>query len=92
MSKHFESVMHLDGLVFEYECEELADGVPAIPDWVEVDGVKFIPKRTCKRKECDQDYWRCTNCGAFNYWDAVTDLCGVIPSRYCACCGAKVAE
>lgn len=37
-------------------------------------------------------YWRCTRCGAFNRKDAVTDCCGVIPSRCCANCGAGVVE
>ena len=45
---------------------------------------------TTKRDDAGGIYWRCTRCGAFNRKDAVTDCCGVIPSRYCANCGADV--
>lgn len=45
---------------------------------------------TTKRDDVGGIYWRCTRCGAFNRKDAVTDCCGVIPSRCCANCGADV--
>lgn len=45
---------------------------------------------TTKRDDVGGIYWRCPRCGAFNRKDAVTDCCGVIPSRYCANCGADV--
>lgn len=47
---------------------------------------------TTKREGGCGGYWRCTRCGAFNRTDAVTDCCGVIPSRCCANCGAGVVE
>lgn len=47
---------------------------------------------TTKRDDAGGIYWRCTRCGAFNRKDAVTDCCGVIPSRFCANCGADVVE
>lgn len=47
---------------------------------------------TTKRDDAGGIYWRCTRCGAFNRKDAVTDCCGVIPSRCCANCGADVVE
>lgn len=47
---------------------------------------------TTKRDGAGDIYWRCTRCGAFNRKDAVTDCSGVIPSRYCANCGADVVE
>lgn len=50
----------------------------------------LIDRPTTKRDGAGGIYWRCTRCGAFNRKDAVTDCCGVIPSRYCANCGADV--
>lgn len=47
-------------------------------------------RATTKRDDAGGIYWRCTRCGAFNRKDAVTDCCGVIPSRCCANCGAEV--
>lgn len=47
---------------------------------------------TTKRDDVGGIYWRCPRCGAFNRKDAVTDCCGVIPSRCCANCGAGVVE
>lgn len=47
---------------------------------------------TTKRDDAGGIYWRCHRCGAFNRKDAVTDCSGVIPSRYCANCGADVSE
>jgi hypothetical protein len=52
----------------------------------------LIDRPTTKRDGGGGIYWRCTRCGAFNRKDAVTDCCGVIPSRYCANCGAGVVE
>lgn len=49
-------------------------------------------RATTKRDDAGGIYWRCTRCGAFNRKDAVTDCCGVIPSRYCANCGAEVVK
>lgn len=47
---------------------------------------------TTKPEPSGRTYWRCTRCGAFNYRLAVTDCCGVIPSHYCANCGAEVVK
>lgn len=52
----------------------------------------FIDRPTCHKEESDRYYWRCTRCGAFVYWDAVTNLCGVIPTSYCPNCGAEVEQ
>lgn len=49
-------------------------------------------RTTTKRDDVGGIYWRCHRCGAFNRKDAVTDCCGVIPSRYCSNCGAEVVE
>ncbi|MEE0197952.1 MAG: hypothetical protein UEJ46_04260 [Eggerthellaceae bacterium] len=49
-------------------------------------------RATTKRDDAGGIYWRCTRCGAFNRKDAVTDCCGVIPSRCCANCGAVVVS
>lgn len=52
----------------------------------------LIDRPTTKREGGCGIYWRCPRCGAFNRKDAVTDCCGVIPSRCCANCGAEVIE
>ena len=52
----------------------------------------LIGRPTTKRDDVGGIYWRCPRCGAFNRKDAVTDCCGVIPSRYCANCGAVVVS
>ena len=52
----------------------------------------LIDRPTTKRDDVGGIYWRCPRCGAFNRKDAVTDCCGVIPSRYCAYCSAEVIE
>lgn len=36
------------------------------------------------------DAFRCTRCGAFVKRDAVTDLCGPIPIRYCPNCRSRL--
>ena len=48
----------------------------------------LIDRPKAKREGAD-DYWRCKHCGAFNRKDAVTDCCGVIPSRCCGNCGRE---
>ena len=52
----------------------------------------LIDRPTCKRLKNDRSYWRCSNCGAFVRWDAVTDLTGVRPASRCPNCGAEVVE
>lgn len=63
--------------IFEFSVDLLAD---------------LIDRPTCKKEEHDEYYWRCTRCGGFICWDAVTDCCGVIPTRYCPNCGAEVVN
>lgn len=53
---------------------------------------ELIDRPAIKPEPSGRTYWRCTRCGAFNYRLAVTDCCGVIPSHYCANCGAEVVE
>jgi hypothetical protein len=50
----------------------------------------LIDRPTCKKLKNDKRYWRCSRCGAFVRWDAVTDLTGVRPASYCPNCGAEV--
>ena len=57
-----------------------------------MDVADLIDCPTCERVECDQHYWRCSRCGVFVYWDAVANLTGVVPTRYCPNCGAEVVE
>lgn len=52
----------------------------------------LIDRPTTKPEPSGRTYWRCPRCGAFNYRLAVTDCCGVIPSHYCANCGAEVVK
>lgn len=52
----------------------------------------LIDRQACKRLEYDQYHWRCSRCGAFVYWDAVTNRTGVGPTRYCPNCGAEVVD
>lgn len=52
----------------------------------------LIDRPTCKRLKNDRRYWRCSNCGAFVRWDAVTDLTGVRPASYCPNCKAEVVD
>lgn len=53
----------------------------------------LIDRPTCKLIENDQHrYLPCSRCGAFIRWDAVTNLTGVVPTRYCPNCGADVVD
>lgn len=47
------------------------------------------PEPTC-RDDGPEDAFRCSRCGAFALRDAVADLCGPIPIRFCPNCGAAV--
>lgn len=66
----------------------------ATAHWTEIVNylADLIDRPTTKRDDGGGIYWRCPRCGAFNRKDAVTDCCGVIPSRYCAYCSAEVIE
>lgn len=48
----------------------------------------LIDRPKAKREDAG-NYWRCGHCGAFSRKDAVTDCCGVIPSRRCGNCGRE---
>ena len=48
----------------------------------------LIDRPKAKREDAG-NYWRCRHCGAFSRKDAVTDCCGVIPSRCCGNCGRE---
>lgn len=48
----------------------------------------LIDRPNAKREDAG-NYWRCGHCGAFSHKDAVTDCCGVIPSRCCGNCGRE---
>lgn len=52
----------------------------------------LIKPHECHVVENDQHYWRCSRCGAFVYWDAVTDTSGVLPTHFCPNCGAEVVR
>lgn len=52
----------------------------------------LIDRPKCHRIENDQRYWGCSRCGAFVYWDAVTNFTGVVPTNFCPYCGAEVVE
>lgn len=50
-------------------------------------------ERTCEMKPSHGTAWSvCSNCGAFVYSNAVTNITNNIPVRYCPACGAKVVE
>ena len=48
--------------------------------------------RTCELEPPKSGKRRCKRCGAFVSTDAVWDCFGVIPSRFCPNCGARVVE
>ena len=48
----------------------------------------LIDRPKAKREDAG-NYWLCGQCGAFSRKDAVTDCCGVIPSRCCGNCGRE---
>lgn len=64
--------------------------------WYEAAGARRLAdliepeERTCH--DDGVDAFRCTRCGAFAKRDAVTDLCGPIPIRYCPNCGSKLVS
>lgn len=64
-------------------------------DWEQIcarlaDLIEPEPERTCRDEGTSA--FRCGRCGAFALRDAITDLCGPIPIRYCPNCGAKVVD
>lgn len=85
-------------LTEEQQLEALKDAIGCSEgqDWQDQTWVErlidLIDRPTCEKEEHDEYCWRCTRCGGFICWDAVTDCCGVIPTRYCPSCGAEVKE
>ncbi|RNL20832.1 hypothetical protein DMP07_04440 [Slackia faecicanis] len=69
---------------------ECIDGYDPVSVMELADLIEPEPERAC----CDEgtSAFRCGRCGAFALRDAITDLCGPIPIRYCPNCGAKVVE
>ena len=51
---------------------------------------RYVPEKTCEFESLIGGKKRCKRCGAFVSFDAVWDCCGVIPSRFCPNCGAKI--
>ena len=54
-----------------------------------LDELADLIDRPKAKRELAGNYWRCGHCGAFSRKDAVTDCCGVIPSRCCGNCGRE---
>ena len=74
------------------EVENALDLTNEEDDWYRADGIAaladLIDRPKAKREDAG-NYWRCRHCGAFSRKDAVTDCCGVIPSRCCGNCGRE---
>lgn len=69
----FCDVLGVGYMDWEHICARLAD---------------LIDRPKAKREDAG-NYWLCKHCGAFSRKDAVTDCCGVIPSRCCGNCGRE---
>ena len=69
-------------LALGFRCYE--DGEDQLFDYL----ADLIDRPKAKREDAG-NYWRCGHCGAFSRKDAVTDCCGVIPSRCCGNCGRQ---
>ena len=69
-------------LALGFRCYE--DGEDQLFDYL----ADLIDRPKAKREDAG-NYWRCGRCGAFSRKDAVTDCCGVIPSRCCGNCGRE---
>ena len=69
-------------LALGFRCYE--DGEDQLFDYL----ADLIDRPKAKREDAG-NYWRCGHCGAFSRKDAVTDCCGVIPSRCCGTCGRE---
>lgn len=69
-------------LALGFRCYE--DGEDQLFDYL----ADLIDRPKAKREDAG-NYWRCGHCGAFSRKDAVTDCCGVIPSRCCGNCGRE---
>lgn len=67
---------------------ECIDGYDPVSVMELADLIEPEPERTCRDEGTSA--FRCGRCGAFALCDAITDLCGPIPIRYCPNCGARV--
>ena len=77
-----DDALHACGLGRAVHASEICD---RLADLIEPE-----PERTCRDEGTSA--FRCGRCGAFALRDAITDLCGPIPIRYCPNCGAKVVD
>lgn len=77
VSALMQDLCHFAGLSGKVSCGDIFQRFADLID---------MPK--AKREDAG-NYWRCGHCGAFSRKDAVTDCCGVIPSRCCGNCGRK---
>lgn len=82
----------LGGLSLQRNLAEITKAEGVSWRWVMRRLADLIDRQACKRLEYDQYHWRCSRCGAFVYWDAVTNRTGVGPTRYCPNCGAEVVD
>lgn len=77
VSALMQDLCHFAGLSGKVSCGDIFQRFADLID---------MPK--AKRDDAG-NYWRCGHCGAFSRKDAVTDCCGVIPSRRCGNCGRE---
>ncbi len=77
VSALMQDLCHFAGLSGKVSCGDIFQRFADLID---------MPK--AKREDAG-NYWRCGHCGAFSRKDAVTDCCGVIPSRCCGNCGRE---
>lgn len=77
VSALMQDLCHFAGFRGEVSCGDIFQRFADLID---------MPK--AKREDAG-NYWRCGHCGAFSRKDAVTDCCGVIPSRCCGNCGRE---
>lgn len=81
-----------DGRFYDWGEVETALGIVDYGSWYKEADVQrladLIDRPKAKREDAG-NYWLCKHCGAFSRKDAVTDCCGVIPSRCCANCGRE---
>ena len=75
-----DDALHACGLGRAAHASEICDRL--------ADLIEQEPERTCRDEGTSA--FRCGRCGAFALRDAITDLCGPIPIRYCPNCGARV--
>lgn len=81
-----------DGRFYDRGEVETALGIIDYGSWYKEADVQrladLIDRPKAKREDAG-NYWLCKHCGSFSRKDAVTDCCGVIPSRCCGNCGRE---